>query len=173
MTALDNATHGATQLCRIPRQSLAWARLFASLPAFSSAATLQGKVVHIADGDTLTVMVDHKQVKIRLAEIDAPESRQDYGQRAKQALGNLVSGKVVLVDDEGKDRYGRTIGRVHLGGVDVNADMVSTGFAWVYRKYAKDPSLYALENEAKAARRGLWPTMTLCRRGSGGRRSGN
>ena len=91
------------------------------------------------------MLVDHRQVKIRLAELDAPESRQDYGQRAKQALGNLVFGKVVRVDDEGKDRYGRTIGRDHLSELDVKADMVSTGFAWVYCKYAKDQSLYALE----------------------------
>jgi len=98
-----------------------------SLP--TSAVTLQGKVVRVSDGDTLTVLVDQRQVKIRLAEIDAPESRQDYGHRAKQALGNLVVGNVVLVDDQGRDRYGRTIGRVHLGAVDVNADMVSTGFA--------------------------------------------
>ena len=128
----------------------AWVLFF--LPALSLAATLQGKVVHIADGDTLTVLVDHQQVKIRLAEIDAPESHQDYGQRAKQALGNLVFSKEV----GGKDRYGRTIGRVHLGDLDVNAEMVRTGYAWVYRQYAKDKSLYALEDEARAARRGLW-----------------
>lgn len=91
--------------------------LFIAFPALLSAQTIQGKVVHIADGDTLTVLVDKRQVKIRLAEIDAPELRQDYGQRAKQALGSLVFGKVVRVDGEGKDRYGRTIGRVHLGGV--------------------------------------------------------
>lgn len=65
--------------------------------AFASAATPQGKVVHISDGDTLTVLVDHKQMKKRFGEIDARESRQDYGQRAKQALGNLVFGKVVRV----------------------------------------------------------------------------
>lgn len=121
----------------------------------SPAATLHGRVVHIADGDTLTVLVDHEQVKVRLAEIDAPEAHQDYGQRAKQALGNLVFGKVVFVDDEGKDRYGRTIGRVRLGQLDVNAEMVRTGYAWVYRKYAEDQSLYALEREAREARRGL------------------
>src|SRR3569623_1683515 len=130
--------------------------LFIAFPALLSAQTLQGKVVHIADGDTLTVLVDDEQVKVRLAEIDAPESRQDYGQRAKQALGNLVFGQVVTVDDEGKDRYGRTIGHVHLGPLDVNAEMVRTGYAWVYVKYAKDQSLYTLEDEARAARRGLW-----------------
>jgi|SRR3569833_456374 len=140
----------------IRRQSLACLLLFALLPAFASAGTLQGKVVHISDGDTLTVLVDHQQVKIRLAEIDAPESHQDYGQRAKQALGNLVFSKEVSVDYDRKDRYGRTIGRVYLGDLDVNAEMVRTGYAWVYRQYAKDKNLYALEDEARAARRGLW-----------------
>lgn len=95
-------------------------------------------------------------MKIRLAEIDAPESHQDYGQRAKQALGNLVFGRQVSVDDGGKDRYGRTLGRVYLGQLDVNAEMVRTGYAWVYVKYARDRSLFALEDEARAARRGLW-----------------
>jgi len=130
--------------------------LFVIIPALLQAQTLQGKVVHIADGDTLTILVDHEQVKIRLAEVDAPESHQDYGQRAKQVLGQLVFGKEVLVDDEGKDRYGRTIGHVHLGSLDVNSEMVRAGYAWVYVKYARDQSLYALEREAREARRGLW-----------------
>jgi len=60
----------------------------------------------------------------------------------------------VVIQDT--DRYGRTVGRVYVGNVDVNAEMVKQGAAWVYRKYAKDQSLYALENEAKAAKRGLW-----------------
>jgi len=145
-----------TKLNRNFRRPLALLWLLAFLPAFAAAATLHGKVVHIADGDTLTVLVDHEQVKIRLAEIDAPESHQDYGQRAKQALGTLVFDREVVVDDEGKDRYGRTIGRVHLGLLDVNAEMVRTGYAWVYVNYARDQSLYALEREAREARRGLW-----------------
>jgi len=56
----------------------------------------------------------------------------------------------------GSGRYGRTVGRVYVGSEDVNAEMVKQGAAWVYRKYAKDPSLYRLEEQAKAARRGLW-----------------
>jgi len=129
---------------------------FIAFPALLLAQTLQGKVAHIADGDTLTILIGHNQLKVRLAEIDAPESRQDYGQRAKQALGRLIFGKVVLVENDGKDRYGRTIGHVHLGPLDVNAEMVRTGYAWVYVKYARDPHLYALEREAREARRGLW-----------------
>ncbi|MEI2808580.1 MAG: thermonuclease family protein [Albidovulum sp.] len=60
----------------------------------------------------------------------------------------------VVVQDT--DRYGRTVGRVYVGNLDVNAEMIGRGAAWVYRDYAKDPSLYRLENEAKAAKRGLW-----------------
>lgn len=135
---------------RIRAQWLAWLWLIALLPAFASAATLQGKVVHIADGNTLTVLVDHQQVKVRLAEIDAPESHQDYGQRAKQALGTLVFGRDVSVADGGKDRYGRMIGHVHLGSMDVNAEM---------------------KRERQGG--GYGRIVTRCRRGSGGGRGGS
>lgn len=116
----------------------------------------QGKVVHIADGDTLTLLVDHQQVKIRLADIDAPERGQAYGAKAKKVLGNLVFGKRARVEVTTKDRWGRSVGRVYVGGMDVNAEMVRRGYAWVYREYSTDAGLFALENEAKVARRGLW-----------------
>src|SRR3569833_4061005 len=95
-----------TKLNRNFRRPLALLWLLAFLPAYAAAATLHGKVVHIADGDTHTVLVDHEQVKLRLAEIDAPESHQEYGQRAKQALGTLVFDREVVVEDESKDRSG-------------------------------------------------------------------
>jgi endonuclease YncB( thermonuclease family) len=132
--------------------------LFLALFAVASAkaAEYTGKVVAIADGDTLTLLVDHRQLKIRLAEIDTPERGQPYGSRAKEVLSKLAFGKrarVVVVD---RDRYGRTVGRVYVGDMDVNAEMVRRGAAWVYRKYAKDPALFALEAEARKAKRGLW-----------------
>jgi hypothetical protein len=113
-------------------------------------------VVRIADGDTFTLLVDREQLCIRLAEIDTPEKRQPYGNRARQALSALIYGKTVRVVEIDRDRYGRVVGRVYAGGIDINAEMVRRGAAWVYRKYAKDPSLYELENEARAARRGVW-----------------
>ena len=124
------------------------------------AAEYAGRVVGVADGDTLTLLVpdgtSFKQVKVRLGEIDTPESRQPYGQRAKQALSDLAFGQQARVVVQDTDRYGRKVSRVYVGGVDVNAEMVKQGAAWVYRKYAQDQALFRLEEQAKAARRGLW-----------------
>lgn len=129
--------------------------LFQHAPAF--AGELTGKVIAIADGDTLTVLsADQQQIKIRLAEIDTPESGQPYGSRARQALAALAFGKQARIVETDRDRYGRTVGRVYVGGMDVNAELVRQGAAWVYRHYAKDPALFALEAEARAAKRGLW-----------------
>lgn len=121
------------------------------------AETLVGRVVGVHDGDTLTLLNDQKhQTKVRLAEIDTPESKQPYGSRSKQALSDLVFNKTVQVDVRDIDRYGRTVGRVSVNGTDVNAAMVASGAAWVYREYSRDPELLRLEAEAKAAGRGLW-----------------
>ena len=124
------------------------------------AAEYTGKVVGISDGDTLTLLVpdgtSFKQVKVRLGEIDTPESRQPYGERAKQALSDLAYNQQARVVVQDTDRYGRTVGRVYVGSVDVNAEMIRQGAAWAYRQYLKDQSLLTLEAEAKAAKRGLW-----------------
>jgi endonuclease YncB( thermonuclease family) len=121
------------------------------------AAEITGRVVGIADGDTLTVLdAARQQTRVRLAEIDAPESHQPYGSRAKQALSDLAFGKSVRVVVQDTDRYGRTVGRIYAEFVDVNAEMVRQGAAWVYRQYNRDTSLLRLEQEARDARRGLW-----------------
>ena len=124
------------------------------------AAEYTGKVVGISDGDTLTLLVpdgaSFKQVKVRLGEIDTPERKQPYGTRAQQTLSELAFNKEARVVVQDTDRYGRTVGRVYVGGTDVNAELVKQGAAWVYRQYLKDQSLLALEAEAKAAKRGLW-----------------
>lgn len=129
-------------------------------PLIVSAVEYNGKVVGISDGDTLTLLVpdgaSFKQIKVRLAEIDTPESAQPYGARAKQALSDLAFNKQARVVVETTDRYGRTVGRVFVSNLDVNAEMIRQGAAWVYRQYAKDRSLFALEDEARAAKRGLW-----------------
>lgn len=94
--------------------------------------------------------------RLRLAQIDAPEKRQAFGTRSRQALSSLVFRQSVTVADAGRDRYGRVLGTVYVSGVNVNAEMVRQGMAWVYRQYATDRSLFALEDEARAGRRGLW-----------------
>ena len=124
------------------------------------AAEYTGKVVSISDGDTLTLLVpdgaSFKQIKVRLGEIDTPERKQPYGTRAQQALSDLAYNKQARVVVQDTDRYGRTVGRVYVGSVDVNAEMVKQGAAWAYRQYLKDQSLLKLEADAKAAKRGLW-----------------
>jgi micrococcal nuclease len=121
------------------------------------AQTLTGKVVSIADGDTLTLLVGKTQVRVRLEGIDTPERAQPFGRKAGQALAKKVFGKVVQVDDFGKDRYGRTLGIVRLDKSNVNLELVREGWAWWYRKYAaKNKELAAAEAEARKAKRGLW-----------------
>ena len=122
-----------------------------------AAADLSGRVVAIADGDTLTLLTpDKRQVRVRLSGIDTPERAQPYGSRARQELSDLAFGKEAEVAVETTDRYGRTVGRVHAQERDVNAEMVRRGAAWVYRQYNRDLALLALEAEARAAGRGLW-----------------
>ena len=123
----------------------------------AQAETLEGKVIKIADGDTLTLLTSsNEQVKVRLAGIDTPERKQPFGNRAKQALANLAFQKQATVEVETTDRYGRTVGVVFVDGQNVNAELVKQGMAWVYRKYTDDERLYTLESEAKQAKRGLW-----------------
>ena len=133
------------------------AALLAVAPPAALAAEVAGRVVGITDGDTLTVLdAANRQVRVRLAEVDTPESGQPYGDRARQALSDLAFGKAVRVAVVDTDRYGRTVGRVSAEGRDVNAEMVRRGAAWVFRRYSDDPGLLRLEAEARAARRGLW-----------------
>ena len=123
----------------------------------ASAAELTGRVVSIADGDTLTVLVDRKQVKVRLADIDAPERKQPYGTRSRQSLAELCHREQATVISRDKDRYGRVVGYVSCAGIDANAEQVRRGLAIVYERYANPGSpLYALQDAAKAERRGLW-----------------
>ncbi len=125
------------------------------LPAVSQ-TVYQGNVVKIADGDTLTILVDKQQLKIPLSDIDTPERKQPFGTRAKQALSDLAFGKQARVVEVTVDRYGRIVGRVYVGDTDVNRALVAQGFAWVYRKYSNDAELLRLEAEAKQKSLGLW-----------------
>ncbi|HIE3795804.1 TPA: thermonuclease family protein [Klebsiella michiganensis] len=124
--------------------------------ASAARADFAGPVIAILDGDTIDVLIDRQPVRVRLAQIDAPEKRQAFGTRSRQALSALVFRQSVTVADAGRDRYGRVLGTVYVSGVNVKAEMVRQGMAWVYRQYATDRSLFALEDEARAGRRGLW-----------------
>ncbi len=127
------------------------------------ADVLVGRVVAVADGDTVTVLDDSRQQhRIRLVGIDAPENRQPYGHRARQHLAERVFQRDVEVEYDKRDRYGRILGKIVLDGEDVNLMMVRDGMAWHYRQFQRDQrpadrALYAAaEREARAEGRGLW-----------------
>jgi endonuclease YncB( thermonuclease family) len=122
-----------------------------------------GRVVTVADGDTIVVLDAAKaQHRIRLAAIDAPEWSQPFGRRARASLAELVAGKTVQVEAGAVDRYGRSVGVVRRDGVDVNRVQIERGMAWWYRHYADeqgsaDRRAYAqAEDAARLAKRGLW-----------------
>ena len=120
------------------------------------APVLDGVVVGVTDGDTVDVRLDSGMVRIRLHAIDAPERGQAHGQAAKAALSALVFGKAVHVEPFEQDRYDRLVARLWLGDLDVNAEMIKLGYAWVYRRYADDAAYCAYEKAARDLRRGVW-----------------
>ncbi len=133
-----------------------------ALPA-SATLTLEGRVVGVADGDTVTILdASQRQHKIRLAGIDAPEKGQAFGRWSKQALSDMVFGQDVVVAYSKKDRYGRIVGRITADGLDVNLELVREGAAWVYRQYLRelpepDRQHYLdAEEEARSDAAGLW-----------------
>jgi endonuclease YncB( thermonuclease family) len=135
----------------------AWVTALALVvPLTGSAEVFTGKVVRVADGDTFTVLVDREQIKVRLAEIDAPERGQPWSKRAKQALETKISGCIAEVSWTFNDRYGRRVGHVRCGGRDVNRELVREGHAWVSRRWMRDETLLDDEARARADRAGLW-----------------
>jgi micrococcal nuclease len=117
----------------------------------------KGKVVSIADGDTVTVLTEDKtQHRIRLEHVDCPESHQDYGTKAKEALAEKIFGKEVTVKWTSRDKYKRILGIVYLGDRNMNLELVKEGWAWHYVHYSKDTAYAKAEAEAKEGKRGLW-----------------
>lgn len=131
--------------------------------ASAQAETFQAKVVRVTDGDTVVVFRQGKpEAKVRLLGIDAPERKQPFGAKAREALREKAAGRLVQVDTHKKDRYGRLLGRLRLGSRDLNLELVAEGWAWHYARYARDQfpgdaSLYAAAAaRAKQEGRGLW-----------------
>jgi len=117
----------------------------------------------VTDGDTITIVTaDQRQHKIRLAGIDAAEKKQPFGNRSKQNLSCLAYGKQARADCPERDRYGRQVCKVYVGGQDVGLREIHDGLAWRYRRYAheqsaKDRQDYEeSEREARLNRRSLW-----------------
>lgn len=127
------------------------------------AEVLFGKVVKVADGDTITVLdANRTQHKIRLQGIDAPEKDQAYGAKSKQSLHAMVHGKTVQVDYTKSDKYGRIVGKVLHNSVDICHQQIITGMAWHYKKYQAEQPLEdrqtysSSETMAQARKTGLW-----------------
>ena len=130
-------------------RSLAWL----ALTGWLAAAPAQADRCKALDGDTLQCGPE----RVRLYDVYAAEMNEAGGAEAKRNLQRRVNGKDVELHRHGHDRYGRTLAVVTCGGIDANAEQVRQGMGWVYRKYApKDSPLYAVEDDAKAAKRGLW-----------------
>jgi endonuclease YncB( thermonuclease family) len=128
-----------------------------------NAAQFTGRVVAVLDGDTIVVLAtDRQRVRVRLAGIDAPEKGQPFANRAKAHLSHLVHARDVVVDWHKRDPYGRVVGKVRVSGVDAALEMVTSGLAWHYARFANEQSpadrkLYAqAQARAREERRGLW-----------------
>jgi endonuclease YncB( thermonuclease family) len=127
------------------------------------AEVLEGQVVSVADGGTITLLDGNRQQhRIRLAGIDAPEKAQPFGQRSKQHLAKLAFGKDAKADCYKIDRYDRDVCTVYVNGQDVGLAQLDAGLAWWYRKYAHEQlprdriDYEAAEDRATADRVGLW-----------------
>ena len=148
-----------------PAQRLSWfglaiAIILASLAGTARpvyAQTLKGRVVGVTDGDTIKLLVGGRsEYKVRLGEIDAPESGQPFGQKSKRMLSDLVYNRTVTVRVTDVDRYGRSVGVIQTGNTNINAEMVKRGGAWAYRRYLSDQRYLIWERQAQQSRRGLW-----------------
>jgi len=120
------------------------------------AEQFDAKVIAVMDGDTVLVLHDGKKIKVRLANIDAPESDQEFGKESRQALVNRVLKKQVHISSQAVDSYGRMIAEISVDGKSVNEEQVQNGMAWEYSHFHSNKRYLSLYKEAQQARRGLW-----------------
>jgi endonuclease YncB( thermonuclease family) len=140
----------------------ALALMLYALASVASATELHGRVIAVADGDTLTMLVGQRQHRIRLDGIDAPERTQPYSNLSRQSLSELAHHRRATAQCHKTDKYGRPVCKVLISGVDVNLEQIRRGLAWHFKHYEseqapKDRASYAeAEQDARASRRGLW-----------------
>jgi endonuclease YncB( thermonuclease family) len=144
-------------------RTLLFSLVFFAQAAISAGPLTPGLVVAISDGDTITLLTeDKRQIKIRLVGIDTPEKKQAFGTKARDHLASRIFKHDVEVDLRKQDQYGRHLGVIYIGGVDINQSMIQDGYAWFYKHYAKEqPKEEALryaraEADARSKQRGLW-----------------
>jgi len=114
------------------------------------------EVIGVVDGDTIKVRINGKEESVRLAHIDCPEKKQDFGQVAKKQTSNLCFGKKVEIVEIDKDRYGRIIGEVYVDDMYLNLEIIKIGYAWHYKKYSKNFLFSTEEAKARKGKLGLW-----------------
>lgn len=117
---------------------------------------LVGTVTKVTDGDTIRVELNSGPISVRLGNIDAPESNQPGGSKAKSALTELLLHKKVSLEVIEQDRYERLVAVVYLGDENINIWLVKQGHAWAYRQYSRDADYCIYENAARSIGRGLW-----------------
>jgi len=121
-----------------------------------NAQSYKGKVIKVTDGDSINILHKGNSLRIRLAEIDAPERGQPFWKKSREALANYVAGKQVKVIEIDIDRYKRIVGQVYVGDLRVNGALVRGGYAYVYPGYATTERLYEFEEEARESQAGIW-----------------
>src|SRR5262245_11820730 len=124
-----------------------------------AAEQIVGKVTRVFDGDSFILSAANgAKVEVRLAGIDAPEKNQPYADTARAALRGLILDRNLRLEVLDVDRYGRKVARAYRepDGMEVNAELIRRGHAWVYRRRAYDPALYDLERAARDRKLGLW-----------------
>ena len=114
-------------------------------------------VVKVSDGDTFSCNKGYDNIiQVRLADIDAPESGQAYGNQARKALNKLIYKKTVTLKNTKQDKYGRTVATVYLGSLNVNLAMIEQGYAWHYERYSNNAEYAAAMQQTRKQKRGLW-----------------
>jgi len=114
-------------------------------------------VIKIVDGDTYDILINGKQLRIRMDGIDAPERGQPYSKISKEYLGRLCDGETIRLEIKSKDRFGRTVAKSWVSGNrELGAEMIRAGMAWHFKKYSDDLRLGKLEQQARRERVGLW-----------------
>lgn len=115
-----------------------------------------GPFVSISDGDTFHARIQGVVMEFRLADVDAPEHDQPYGKQAREELRSLIEKRDLVIVFVDVDRYGRIVAQAWTGNLNVNREMARRGAAWFYADYARDNTLFNVEEAARAAKQGLW-----------------
>ncbi|PTQ82037.1 endonuclease YncB(thermonuclease family) [Nitrosospira multiformis] len=123
--------------------------------AASADEIIRAKAVSIVDGDSISAVINQELVRVRLAEVDAPEGNQPFAIDSRQSLHDLCFWVEAELSSISKDYYGRMLAKVKCNAVNVNAEQVRRGMAWVADQSVKDGELVQLQEEARAAKRGL------------------